>query len=261
VEKFKIARSKSKVVRGEIERARSIASVNRELALLSRIFTLAKDKGEAASNPVSEVKFLRGETKRTRYLLPEEETSLFAQFVGKRARLRLIVLIALNTGMRLTEILTLKRANLDFHRNEIHVTKTKTFRSRAVPMNAIVRTELLDHLSHSKSDYVFVSPVTGKATVSVESAFEAARKDAGLEDFRFHDLRHTAATRMAERGIDPFTIAAILGHSSIIMTASYAHATQQSKRAAVAALEDKTEKLGHNVGHISERREKLAVGK
>jgi integrase len=238
-----------------------VSSVNREIALLSRIFTLAKDKGETVSNPVSGVKFLRGETKRTRYLLPEEEEKLFAQFVGKRARLRLIVLVALQTGMRLGEIFNLKRGDIDFHRDEIHITKTKTFRSRTVPMNAIVRAELLDHLSRSKSDYVFVSPVTGKGMVSIESAFEAARTDVGLEDFRFHDLRHTAATRMAEQGVDPFAIAAILGHSNIRQTASYARATQQSKRAAVAALEGKIEKLGHNVGHISERREKLAVGK
>lgn len=63
------------------------------------------------------------------------------------------------------------------------------------------------------------------------------------------------------KDVDPFAIAAILGHANIRMTASYAHATQQSKRAAVAAVESKTEKLGHNVGHISERLEKLAVGK
>lgn len=261
VEKFKLARSKSKVVKGKNERTRSIASVNREIALLSRIFTLAKKNGEANFNPVSEVKFFRGEGKRTRYLLPEEEEKLFAQFTGKRMSIRLIVLVALNTGMRLKEILELKRSDVDFHRDEIHITKTKTFRSRVVPMNATVRTELLDHMSRLESDHLFFNPKLGKARVSVQHAFHSARTDAGLEDFHFHDLRHTAATRMAERGIDPFTIAAILGHANIRQTASYAHATQQSKRLAVAALEAKTENLGHNTGHNRQSQISLAAVK
>lgn len=67
--------------------------------------------------------------------------------------------------------------------------------------------------------------------------FCSACEQAGLNGFWFHDLRHTAATRMAERGVDPFTIAAIMGHTDIKMTVSYTHATISAKRAAVAALE------------------------
>ncbi|MGI9068602.1 MAG: tyrosine-type recombinase/integrase [Pyrinomonadaceae bacterium] len=66
--------------------------------------------------------------------------------------------------------------------------------------------------------------------------FERAVTKAGLVDFHFHDLRHTAATRMADAGADPFTLAAILGHSDIRMTARYTHATDEAKRRAVEKL-------------------------
>ena len=92
-------------------------------------------------------------------------------------------------------------------------------------------------------------------------AFEKALEDASIEDFRFHDLRHTAATRMGEAGIDPFTIAAILGHKSIAMTASYTHATQQAKRRAVAALENAGVKSGPQMGHRHQQRPMLAAAK
>lgn len=73
--------------------------------------------------------------------------------------------------MRLREILELRRVDVDFHRDEIHITKTKTFRSRVVPMNATVRGELLDHMSRLKSDILFANPKSGKARVSVQMAF------------------------------------------------------------------------------------------
>ena len=87
------------------------------------------------------------------------------------------------------------------------------------------------------NENVFANPETGRPLVSIKRTSEKALENAGIEDFRFHDLRHTAATRMGEAGIDPFTIAAILSHKSIAMTASYTHATQQAKLRAVAALE------------------------
>ena len=67
--------------------------------------------------------------------------------------------------------------------------------------------------------------------------FRKAIEDAGIEDFRFHDLRHTAATRMADAGADAFTLAKILGHSNIQMTARYTHATDSALKRAVEKLD------------------------
>ena len=77
-----------------------------------------------------------------------------------------------------------------------------------------------------------------------ERVQSGACSEAEIADFRFHDLRHTAATRMAEAGVDAFTIAAILGHSNVQMTARYAHATVEARRRAVEVL---AEKPGHNL--------------
>ncbi len=105
VEKYKIDRSKTITIRGA---QRSKATVNRELELLSRIYTLAISNRVARINPVSEVDHLKGEIRRTRYLLPDEETRLMGQFTGKRSHLRMIVMLALQTGMRRGEILRLR---------------------------------------------------------------------------------------------------------------------------------------------------------
>jgi integrase len=80
----------------------------------------------------------------------------------------------------------------------------------------------------------------------IKVAWTTALKDAKIEDFRFHDLRHTAATRLADAGTDAFTIAAILGHSTIQMSARYTHATDERKRRAVDRMSG-----SRNVGHIS----------
>ncbi|MCI0485012.1 MAG: site-specific integrase [Blastocatellia bacterium] len=258
VERFKTIRSKSEVREGV---QRSKAAVNRELALLSRLFTLAISKREISFNPVSEVKFLKGEVRRTRYLLPEEEERLMAEFTGKRAHLRLIVAVALNTGMRKSEILKLKRSDLDFIRGEILVTETKNGEDRIVPMNERLRGELLSHLANHSSEYVFVNPKTGRPRVALQHAFESARDKAGLVDFRFHDLRHTAATRMNEAGIDPYTIAAILGHKQIEMTASYTHATEAAKRRAVEALGTINVEVGTQIGHMESEGSRLTLAK
>jgi integrase len=258
VEKYKIERSKSITMRKSV---RTKASVNREVLLLSRIFTLAISNREARFNPVSEVKLFKGETRRTRYLLPEEEGKLMAALTGRRATIRLLVVVALQTGMRRGEIMKLKRSDIDFHRGEIHVTGTKTNQNRVVPINETLRFELQDHLGRVESSWVFASPKPGGHIVEIRKSFARACSEAGVEDFRFHDLRHTAATRMGEAGIDPFTIAAILGHKNIAMTASYTHATQTAKRRAVAALEEANRETGPQIGHKERQPQALVAVK
>lgn len=148
--------------------------------------------------------------------------------------LRNIVITALNTGMRRGEIFNLQWFDVDFERGFLNVRQTKSGKDRAIPMNSML-TALLENL-HKTSSYVFPSPKTGGKLVDFKGRFDAARRKAGISNFRFHDLRHTAATRMADAGVDIFTLAAILGHSDIRMTRRYAHATDESKRRAVEKL-------------------------
>jgi len=156
---------------------------------------------------------------------------------GLRAYLRPIVVVALNTGMRRGEILGLKKACVDFQREVIYLEKTKTGKGRTVPMNATVRDELTA-LCHSAihSEYVFTNPKTGARLIDIKKSFTSACDDAKIVDFRFHDLRHTAATRMADAGADAFTIAEVPGQSDLKMTKRYTHALGDKKRRAVAGL-------------------------
>jgi len=91
-----------------------VASVNRELRLLSRIFRLAVSSKEAAENPCREVKILKGEQHRTRYLLPEEEDRLMAILTGQPSHLCDMVTLAINTGLRVNELFGLKREDSTF---------------------------------------------------------------------------------------------------------------------------------------------------
>ena len=128
-------------------------------------------------------------------------------------------------------------------------------------MNDSLYRELASHCANLASEYVFANPETGRPVVCIKRAFEKALENAGIEDFRFHDTRHTAATRMGEAGVDPFTIAAILGHKSIAMTASYTHATKQAKWRAVAVLESGGVESGPQMGHKHQQRPSLTAAK
>jgi integrase len=106
-------------------------------------------------------------------------------------------------------------------------------------MNSTVRTLLTGW--KRKSEYVFPSPKTGAKLTDIKKSFRRAIEQAGIKDFRFHDLRHTAATRMADAGADAFTLARILGHSDIRITHRYTHATDAAFRRAVENLDGKSD--------------------
>ena len=234
IEKFKRERRRGLTKYGE---QRKPASVNRELECLSKIFNMAIRDSLTDTNPCEKVDKLREDNKRTRYLLPDEEKRLLSMLIGQREHLRPIVVMAIHTGMRKGEILSLRWNQVDFLRGLIQVTKTKSGKDRDIPMNEVVREELLRLKADSSgSDYVFVSEKTGRALGWIKRGFAAACREAKIENFTFHDLRHTAGTRMGDAGVDAFTIAKVLGHSDLRMTARYTHATDQNLRRAVDAL-------------------------
>ena len=128
----------------------------------------------------------------------------------------------------------MKWFDVDFTRGVIHVRQTKTDRDRVVPMNREVR-EMLERQPKA-SGYVFPSPKTGGRLIDIKHKFDEARTAAGIKDFRFHDLRHTAATRLADAGVNVVVIAEILGHSDIRTTKRYSHAMEEAKREAMEKL-------------------------
>ena len=235
IESFKQEFLNQTTRRGE---RRSMATVNNHLRVLSKIFSLAVDAEIIETNPCSKVKKFQPNNQRLRVLSKEEETKLF-EALADNELVRQIVTLALHTGMRRGEIFNLKWFDVDFTRGFIQVRESKSNKKRLVPMNSTVN-NLLGGLKR-KSEYVFPSPRTGAKLDNIKKSFQRAIEKARIEDFRFHDLRHTAATRMADAGADAFTLMKILGHSDIRMTSRYTHATDSALRRAVANLDENSE--------------------
>ncbi|MCX6565023.1 MAG: tyrosine-type recombinase/integrase [Candidatus Aminicenantes bacterium] len=162
------------------------------------------------------------------------------------ASIRPVLIIALNTGMRKTEILSLKWANIDLLRGYIFIEDSKSGKPRKVPMNSAVSSAFMG-LPHV-ADFVFYNSETKGPVRDIKTAFKAAcrrakadpkdENDSGIVGLRLHDLRHTAATKMIEAGVDLVTVSKILGHASIQMTMRYAHPTPENMKRAVDRLGD-----------------------
>jgi integrase len=262
VEKYKRDRRASKTYRGT---QRAPSTVNRELELLSKIFSLAIDQGLAIQNPCAKVKRLREDNERNRYLSDDEETRLLSVLIGRRKSLRPLVVLAIHTGMRRGELLSLRWANVDLARGLIHVMnshreQTKSGHSRSIPINQIAREELVSlHQQSDDTEYVFVNRQTGEPRTDVKTGFRSACRDAGVNDFRFHDLRHTAATRLGDAGVDARRIMAILGHRCIQTSARYTHATDEGLRRAVETLAQRQNHTDAKVPTVSDQRPLLAA--
>lgn len=165
--------------------------------------------------------------------------------------LRTIATIALNTGMRLGEILNLQWRQVDIDKRKIRVEKTKSRRIRIIDINStLLKDFLMLKEKSSHSPYLFFNPKTKKPLKSVKTAFKAACRRACISDLRFHDLRHTFATRLVERGVDLITIKELLGHSSVTITERYTHSFKEQKRKAVELLVEKEQKEDRNPDNL-----------
>jgi integrase len=209
IEKYKRDRRKSITKRNT---ERSPATVNRELELLSKIFSLAVKYREITTNPCCEVEHFKEDNEQYRYLTWEEEPLLMAQLVGRRADMRPKVVVALGTGMRLTEQLSMRVRQVDFSRNLLTAVHTKTGRNRQIPMNPEVREALLA-LCKGKGpdDFVFHNPRTGGRVKEIKTAFKNACREAGIEGLQWRHLRATFGTRLGEAGYNAFEIADLMG--------------------------------------------------
>jgi integrase len=238
IEKFKSDRRKSTITfKEKPDRPRSPASVNRELELLSRIFTLAIREKVTDFNPCSQVQKMVLDNRRLRYLLDEEEPRLLAQLVGTLAHLRPLVIVAISTGMRRGDQLNLLWEKVDFQRNVIYVPNSKTGRDYPLPMNEDVRTVMLQLRREARgSGHVFINQETNNPYRDLKKGFLRACDLAGIKNLHWHDLRHTFGTRLAEAGYSEAVIAEMMGHTDPKTTRRYTHATERGKLAAVESI-------------------------
>ena len=207
------------------------ATLNRELSLLKHMYTMAIEWGKSKQNPVKKVKKLKGEVKRVRFLMPGEVQNLLSNCTDY---LKPIVTVAVHTGMRKGELFGLKWEQINFEQKIITLQDTKNGERRDIPMDETVKTVLMG--MERKGDHVFCNQ-KGKAFVRLQRSFEAALKTSKIEDFRFHDLRHTFASNLVMAGEDLNTVRELLGHKDLTMTLRYAHLAPAHKKAAVDALE------------------------
>jgi integrase len=220
IDDYKLFRQKQMSKNGKYPAS---ATINRELACLKNLFNLAKRwKKFFGENPVSEAGLLGIDNQVERILNPDEEGRLLDSCAP---HIRPIIITALNTGMRKGEILSLRWENIDFDNNSITIqaTNSKTKKMKRIRINSALRKLLLElKLGSGGSEFVFLG-VDKKPIKSFRTAFSKACKRAGIRGLRFHDLRHTAATRMIEGGANLVAVSHALGHSSINMTMRYAH--------------------------------------
>jgi integrase len=219
---------------------RSIAGVNRELELLRRMLNIAHQEGWILRSPFSIGKSLiskADERKCERILTREEETRLLNACVGRRTHLKPIIICALDTGMRQGEILSLRWRNIDFDEKVITVEafNTKTMQTRQVAMTTRLERELWSLYQSSNGDK---NTLVFGITDNVKRSFDGARKEVGLADVRFHDLRHTAATRLVSKHIPISEVGRVLGHSQPSTTYRYVNANLETVRRAASALDE-----------------------
>ena len=207
------------------------ATINRELAILKHMFSLAIKWKYVDENPVKQVEFFQEPQLAIRTLNKDDAKKLIE---AASDHLRPIIIVALNTGMRRGELLNLKWKDIDFDNHFIYIKKTKTGMIRKIPMSPMVE-KTLEGIER-RCDYIFQSPRTKEGLKHIRTGWYNTCDRAGIKDFRFHDLRHTAATWMVAAGIDLVTVKEILGHVNIKTTMRYAHPTPENKRKAVNAL-------------------------
>ena len=141
--------------------------------------------------------------------------------------------MALNTGMRKGEVLTIVREEVDLKHGFILLENTKNGERREIPINQTLRDTLTALPRHITIPYVFWKKKDGKRYGDVKKSFHSALKRAGIKNFRFHDLRHTIASHLVMNGIDLTTVKELLGHKTIAMTMRYAHLAPSHKEKAV----------------------------
>jgi len=190
--------------------------------------------GDEGLRRIRKVRKLQEHNARLRYLSAEECQTLAA---ACDPHLRPVIVTAINTGMRREEILSLEwEKHIDLKHGFILLDRTKNGDRREIPINRTLR-ETLQALSRRiDTPYVFTDR-EGNRFKSLHHSFASAYRRASIKDFRFHDLRHTFASRLVMSGADITAVRELLGHKSLQMTLRYAHLAPSHKVAAISLLD------------------------
>lgn len=214
------------------------ATRNRYLQAISHAFTIACREWEWINeNPVRKVRRLREPRGRVRFLSNAERERLLQACTSTRVPcLRLLVLLAMSTGARRTELLSLQWSDLDLDRGIGILHETKNGERRAIPIAGPALEGLREWHQQRKPNATFVFANGYGRAAFPRKAWDLALANAQLENFRFHDLRHTAASYLAMSGATLAEIAEILGHKTLAMVKRYSHLTEAHTVRVVAKM-------------------------
>jgi site-specific recombinase XerD len=244
IEPFMVEKYKA----GRLQDGVEPASVNREIACLRHMCNKAVEWGYGKKNPVNGVKLLKEPPGRIRFLEAAEIDKLLQAVDGLKRGcgryLRPVVVLALNTGLRKNEILQLKWKDIDLKEKKITVKRTKNNEIRTVPINDTLYQELVKVTRHPEGEYIFCDK-SGIPYGNVRKSFESALEVAKIEDFHFHDLRHTFASHLVMKGCDLRTVQQLMGHKDIKMTMRYSHLSKAHLQEAVSKLDSLWTPYGH----------------
>ncbi len=199
------------------------STINRFRAAVSGVFAFACKELDLPENPVRYAPSLPENNGRTRFLSEAERTRLFkACKASKWDKLYLIVLLAITTGARKGELTKLRWNDIDFDRRTAYVATTKNGQPKVLPLTDSVIREL-ELFNKNDSRLIFASKVKEEVAYCFTKPWKKALEDADIKDFRFHDLRHSCASYLAQSGASLLEIADVLGHKQISVTKRYAH--------------------------------------
>jgi integrase len=221
-------------------RERKVATVNRELAWLRAILNFAVSNDWLVKNPFTKMKgviSMSAEVERDRVLSFDEELSLLVQCAQERAHLKPIIVCALDTAMRRGEIFKMRWRDVNFETNEIYIpqTNTKTEDARTVGMTPRLKGELKLLWNISPKDQ---NGLVFGITNTVKRAWTTVCNLAEVKDFRLHDCRHTATTRMIASGSPHTEVMKITGHSQLKTFLRYLNITSETANNVALRLND-----------------------
>jgi integrase len=237
IESYKQSRLKTVTMRGSTMK---VATINRELSLLRTMLNFALQNEWIIKNPFilsKGVISMSAEVERDRILSFDEEKRLLAVCHGRRFHLKALLICALDTAMRRGEIFKMKWEDVNFDINEIHIpqTNTKTEDARIVGITPRLRNELeLLWETSPKDKSMLVFGITN----TIKTSFTSACKEANILDFRFHDCRHTATTRMIASGSPHTEVMKITGHTQLKTFLRYLNITTETATRIAANLSD-----------------------
>ena len=222
---------------------RAPSTVLRYMAVLSHAFSVAvKEWQWLDDSPMRKVTKPKEPRGRVRFLSDMERDALLAACQSsKSADLHLAVMLALSTGARLMELMSLRWPQIDLQRRVITLTETKNGEIRALPLTGKALHMVTEHskLRRIDTDLLFPSKTDAQTPIDLHGPFGTALKKAGITDFRWHDLRHTAASYLAMNGASLAEIAEVLGHKTLAMVKRYAHLSNAHTMRVVESMNEK----------------------